>query len=89
MTPHAVFEVPGSQAPAGRSQHPLEQALAAEQAVQVLLTQTGVGLAQDTHATPPLPQAVLLVPVWQAPWAVQQPVAQLWASQMHWLPSQR
>jgi hypothetical protein len=36
-----------------------------------------------THASPALPQTALLVPLWQTPFASQQPVAQLPALQPH------
>lgn len=80
--PHAVT-VPGARQfePA---QHPFEQVVGLQLAGQVPLLQ----FAQGTHASPPEPQAIVEVPGWQTPFASQQPLGQLTASQTQPLPVQ-
>lgn len=56
VLPHAVVVFPGRHVPVVRSQHPVAQRALSEQGVQVLLEQTGFGLAQAAQALPPLPQ---------------------------------
>jgi hypothetical protein len=46
------------------------------------------GLGHDSHAPPPLPQSLVVLPFWQTPLASQQPVGQDVALQTHLLPEQ-
>jgi hypothetical protein len=79
--PQAAVLVPSWQVPVV-SQHPVGQVAALQgEGLQVPLEQVSP-LGQDTHEVPPVPHAIGLVPVSQKPRASQQPVGQVFASQV-------
>jgi hypothetical protein len=80
FAPHRGLVVPAAQAVP--LQQPVGQSAGAQYATQAWLAHSLLPL-HTTQAAPPVPHAALAVPGWQTPLALQQPVGQLLASQVH------
>jgi hypothetical protein len=80
--PHALLELPGWQASLASQQPEAQLGGPQPPATHAWLEHFCALVEQFAHAAPPLPQAAEAVPGWQAPFASQQPFAQLVASQV-------